>query len=190
VGSFQLQELNHRHMAICDYLLKYPSARLREVAEAVGMTSAWVSTVTNSELFRNYMMERHREIGGSISASLHEKVHGVAHASVEKLGKMVDESTDPDFILSVADRAMHRLGMGPEKKAAVQLNTFNAPVQQNTTLDPQVLADARAKILELAGANDASSMSSPARIQTDHRVIEGEVSTLPAPVHSEKEAEG
>lgn len=188
MGSIQIQELNHKHMAIAEFLLLHPSATLKEVAQAIGLTPSWVSTVVNSELFREYLSERHKEVAGQVAFSLHEKVHGVAHAAVEKLGRMLDESTDPDYVLSVADRTMHRLGLGPTKAGpSVQVNTFNAPVQQNTTISPEILEQARATIHRLAGVTDGKALPHSKGVHSGASNRGGETSPSPALVYQGEE---
>ena len=185
MGRIQIQELNHRHIALAEFLLLHPSATLGEVARAVGLTSSWVSTVVNSELFREYLTERHKEVSHELGLSLHEKVHGVAHAAVEKLGRMLDDSVDPEFVLAVADRAMHKLGMGPTKSGpSVQVNTYNAPVQQNqNTISSEVLAAARENIYRLAGVTNGSQPPHTQGVHSGASDRGGEASPQPALVY-------
>jgi hypothetical protein len=183
----QLQEMNHKHIAIAEYMLRYPSAKLYEIAAAVGLTAAWVSTVVNSELFRSYLMDRHKEIATDVTETLYAKTNGVAHAAVEKLGRMVDDSTDPDFILAVADRTMHRLGMAPER-ASVQVNNT---VTNNTvhSVDPAVIAAAREKIHILAGVPNRDRSLPPAEgVQASLEHKQGEIVEIPAVVYQQTPA--
>lgn len=185
----QLMELNHRHMAIAEYLINHPSARLHEVAAAVGMSVSWVSIVTNSELFRDYFMRRHKEVSNLVHIPLQDKLNGVAHLAVEKLGRAVEDSTDPNFILAAADKALGKLGYGAKAGPTVQVNT-----QINNTQAPGVAPDiveqARAKILQLAGVGNAGKLPSPERVQTREDGDLGSSTPRPALVYQETETTG
>ena len=151
MAATQLVELNHRHMAIAEYLLANPSARLPEVAAAVGMTPSWVSVVTNSELFREYLQQRNREVSDAVHISLQEKVQGIAHRAVEKLGEAVDNSQDPAFILAAADKTLQRLGYGAKPGAQVNISSRGA-APAPPQIDVTIINAAREKVYALAGA--------------------------------------
>lgn len=188
----QITELNHRHMAIAEYLINHPSARLHEVAAAVGMSVSWVCIVTNSELFKDYFMRRHKELANLVHIPLQDKLNGVAHLAVEKLGRAVEDSTDPNFILAAADKALGKLGYGATKAPTVQVNNNT---QINNSPGPavasSVVEEARAKILQLAGVQNGPSRLPPAAgVQTREESDLGSFAPRPALVYQEKEAQG
>jgi hypothetical protein len=193
MAQVQLVELNHRHMAIAEYLLANPSARLKEIAAAVGMSVSWVSIVTNSEVFREYLQQRNREIADTIHLSLQEKVVGIAHRAVEKLGDAVDDSQDPAFILAVADKTLGRLGYGAKgAQVNVQAGGPLPAASTHTHVDITVINQAREKVYALAGhgrdnaQNPAAPARLPANIQTDRvgTLIDG------AGIFEKEEAQG
>lgn len=151
MAATQLVELNHRHMRIAEYILANPSARLGEVAAAVGFSTSWVSIVVNSDIFREYLMQRNREISDAVHISLQEKMAGIAHRAVEKLGEAIDNSNDPHFILAAADKTLGRLGYGPNKSSQVVVNQNNGVPQQTTQVDITIVNQAREKMYALAG---------------------------------------
>lgn len=182
----ELLELNHRHIQIAEYLINNPQARLTDVAEAIGMTPSWISTLTNSELFRNYLQERHKEISNPITIQLQEKLLGVAHSAVEKLGRMVDDSTDPNYILAAADKTLKSLGYGPQKGPSVQVNNVT---QVSNVVNQGVLQAAREKMYRLAEEKHGSELPPAEGVQTRGG---GRLGHSPAPaalVHSPEEAD-
>lgn len=190
----ELVELNHRHLAIAEYILANPSARLREVADALGMSPSWISIVTSSQLFKDYFLRRHEEVYNSFHISIQEKLEGVAHVAIEKLGRAIDKSTDPDFILAAADKTLKHMGFGG-KGPAVQINQTNV-TQTSNHVSATVIAEARARILEVAeaqrlkGGNQSGPKLPPAQgVQTSEGGYVGAAPT-PALIHSASEAEG
>lgn len=167
MAEIQIVELNHRHMAIAEYLLANPSARLTEVAAAVGLSPSWVSVVTNSDLFREYLRQRSREINDVVHISLQEKVQGIAHRAVEKLGEAVDNSQDPAFLLAAADKTLHRLGYGAKQGPVVNVNGAQAAPPPATHVDITIIQQAREKVYALAGRGQgAPQIGSPEELQT------------------------
>ena len=192
MSATQIVELNHRHMAIAEYLINHPSARLNEVAQAVGMTPSWVSIVTNSELFRDYFMRRHREVSNMVHIPLHDKLHGVAHVAVEKLGRAVDESTDPNFILAAADKALKNLGFGAPKGPSVQINNVSNVSATSNHVSASIVEEARAKILQMAqGGNTRAPALPPTEgVQTREGGYLGYSAPRPAVVYQEEKSTG
>lgn len=186
----EICELNHRHMAIAEYIIAHPSARLGEISKAVGVSASWISIVTNSELFRDYFLRRHKEVSDAFHVSLQDKVSGVAHLAVEKLGRAVEESTDPDYILAAADRTLKHLGFGNPKAPAVQFNQVNQVHHSTTHVSTSVVEEARAKIHRLAGIPDGTSLSPAEGVQTREPGRLGSSAPAPALVYQEKETQG
>lgn len=149
--AVQIQTISHKHQAIADWLIANPEKTQGECAAAFGITQAWLSIVINSDIFQDYLQQRYAEVATPVVFSLREKLLGVAHRAVEKLGTAVDNSQDPEFILAAADRALHRLGYAPAKgpTVAVQNNiAVNAPT---LAVDAATLSAARAKYLAAVG---------------------------------------
>lgn len=147
----QLQNVRLKHQAIADWLIANPDKTQGECAAAFGISQAWLSVVVNSDAFQDYLQQRYAETATPVVFSLREKLLGVAHRAVEKLGTAVDNSQDPEFILAAADRALHRLGYAPSKgpTVAVQNNvTVGGPTVH---VDSSTLSAARRKYLEAVG---------------------------------------
>jgi hypothetical protein len=75
---------------------------------------------------------------------LRNKLTGVAHAAIDKLSMALDLSTDPEFALAVADKALHRLGYAPSKQPSGNINAAaGSQINVFTTASPEALAKAR-----------------------------------------------
>jgi hypothetical protein len=151
VAAVQLQNVRLRHQAIADWLIANPDRSQGECAAAFGITQAWLSVVVNSDIFRDYLQTRLNEVSTPVMFTLREKLMGVAHRAVEKLGSAVDASSDPEFLLAAADKTLHRLGYAPTRgpEPAVQ----NVANQQNNfyVVDRETLDGARRRYLQAVG---------------------------------------
>ena len=151
MAAVQLQNVRLRHQAIADWLIANPDRSQGECAAAFGITQAWLSVVVNSDIFRDYLQTRLNEVSTPVMFTLREKLMGVAHRAVEKLGSAVDASSDPEFLLAAADKTLHRLGYAPTRgpEPAVQ----NVANQQNNfyVVDRETLDGARRRYLQAVG---------------------------------------
>lgn len=139
MATVQLSNVRLRHQAIADWLIANPDRTQNECAVEFGLTPAWLSVIVNSDIFQEYVRQRLHEVSTPVMFSLREKLLGVAHRAVEKLGACVDNSQDPDFLLAAADKTLHRLGYapsrGPEPAAQTVTNQQNIYVVDRETLD-------------------------------------------------------
>lgn len=151
MAAVQLQNVRLRHQAIADWLIAHPDRPQSECAAAFNLTQAWLSVIINSDIFREYLQARLNEVSTPVMFTLREKLMGVAHRAVEKLGDAVDVSADPEFLLAAADKTLHRLGYapsrGPEPAATAVIN------QQNNVyvVDKETLDGARRRYLQAVG---------------------------------------
>lgn len=192
MAATQIKSLSARHLVISEYILGNPSARMSDIARALGITPSWLSIVVNSEIFKEHIYSRSKEIGDAFFLSLHEKVQGVAHLAVERLGDQVANSTDGEFLLAAADKTLGRLGMGA-KGPAVNINQTNITQHNETNhVNAAIVAEAREKIFQLArqGGADDKTLPSPQGIQTGGPSGVGQDSPPPTTVYQEETTPG
>jgi len=149
-------------------ILANPMLTQGEVAMALGYTESWVSMIINSDAFQQELKERDDQIFEEVVIPLRKKLEGVAHRAVERLGeRLEDEDAEGNFILSVADKMLHRLGYAPTKGPTVVMDN-SAPMQNNFySVDTNVLAAARAALLQRGGdcaRSDGAVLPAPARV--------------------------
>lgn len=164
MAKVQIQNVSHKHRALADVIISNPMMKLEEISAITGYTPSWISVVTNSEMFRDYLYSRQQEQALAYQVDLREKLSGVAHAAVEKLGKMVDNSQDPDFILAAADKTLGRLGFGAPKSGNVnlQIPIGSSGPAQAPTVSIEIIQQAREKLYRVAGKEDPNGPSLPA----------------------------
>lgn len=133
--------------ALAEYFIVNPTHSMEQAAEHFHVTRAWLSTVKNSDAFQDYYQSRRREHFDAVSATLVDKVSGLAEMAVDALSTRVEEhmrgkELSVDALGSVADLALKSLGFGA--KSSPSGTTVNNT--RNVTIvvgDQQALARAR-----------------------------------------------
>jgi hypothetical protein len=124
----QIQKVSATHEQIMNWLVLNPEKSMRECADAFGYTQAWLSTLVHSDAFQAKLAEKQQLVQARVCASIPEKLNRVTDVALDKLATMVEASEDPEFILNVADKALHKLGFGPATARNPQGGTIT---QQN-----------------------------------------------------------
>lgn len=194
MSQVQIQKVRPTHEAIMDFIIANPGPALqRRCATAFGLTEAWVSVIINSDAFQAKYRDRRDELFAANIVPLHEKMLGVAHLGVDKLGDFMSQSTDPDFVKDATDKLLHRLGYAPKTSAspagpAVQQNNYFGVTSSD-------LAAARARIVSKGGpdappvALEATS-SVPAGEEPDRHTPALEGTAVPSRESTETRGEG
>jgi hypothetical protein len=140
---------------VINWLVLNPEKSLRECADAFGYTQPWLSQLIHSDIFQARLRERQESIAARVTASIPEKLQAITSIALEKLGDAIAKSEDPDYILDVADRALHRMGYAPasaRNPAGSPLSSGGAVNQTNVfLLQPEDLLQAR-QLMAVAGA--------------------------------------
>lgn len=141
--SVQLQSIRHWHEQIVDWMLQNPHKTQGEMADFFSKTQAWISSVINSDLFREYKALRFTQHQDNISHSVIERVSGLAGLSIEVLEERIKEERADiplGIVLDSASLMLKSLGYGPTQAAATAPTTINLNVNGASA---EVLAEAR-----------------------------------------------
>ena len=141
--NYEIKKLTVNHNAIADWLIANPGkGQQRTCAKEFDITESWLSTLINQDAFQSLLKVKQEEIFNQVVIPLQDKIAGVAHASVEKLGIILDATQDGRLVKDIADSALKALGYGGQKTAASLIinNT-----QNNLTVNQDALAEARAR---------------------------------------------
>lgn len=169
--------LNYFHEALADYLLINPGATLKEISTYFGYTPSWICQVINNDMFQAYLSDRRQALNVSVAQSLPEKMKDADHLAVERLAKIVAETTDEKVAVDAADKILHRFGYAPNAKTGAQQQGGVFNQQNNFYLAPGDLAAAREKLVEVHNAETVQGGAGSAP---------SEVPALPATVHKEE----
>ena len=144
MAKTQILKVTERHRAIAEWLIANPDRPHGECAREFNLSPTWLSIIINSQIFQDYQQTLNSAILNQTVVPLREKLLGVAHRSVEKLGEAIEASGDGKFLLDAADKTAKLLGYGggaASPGAVVQQNNFYS-------VDKDTLAQARSRILE------------------------------------------
>lgn len=114
-GRYQLSDgLQPWHERLVDYMLAYPHSKIKDLANAFGVTPQWVGQLIKSDAFREYYSMRvakHQEV---LNSTVVNKLYGVAIESLDKMHEMVTAEGDkaPSFgaVKDTAELALKGLG--------------------------------------------------------------------------------
>ena len=133
-----LKSLTHRHEAIMETMLVYPEIPLKELAVAFNVSQSWLSTVIHSDAFQARFEQLRSEKRERTLFTIEEKMLGLAHAAIEKLGEKLEETESPEFVKSTAESVLDRLGYGTKAQGGITINPGNGsevhitPVSKDT----------------------------------------------------------
>lgn len=138
--TVQILSINHRHEAMADWLLANPTRKLGELAQHMGYSPSWVSTVMNSDMWKEYWAQRRKDYAEGIE----DMIQRAQFEAVLKAWEMIpsvlaDEKTDPRLVFDIASKTTERLFGGAPKTTVVEERSqeITRPV------DASVLASAR-----------------------------------------------
>ena len=138
--NYEIKKLTVNHNAIADWLIAHPGkGQQKPCAQQFGITESWLSTLINQDAFQSLLKVKQDEVFQQVIIPLQDKIAGVAHASVEKLGTILDETKDGRLVKDIADSALKALGYGGQKTASLIINN----TQNNLTVNQDALAEAR-----------------------------------------------
>lgn len=155
-----------------EWLIANPHMKLSECAAAFNVSQPWLSCIIHSRAFQ----ERYREIIGDHVDSrvlpLRDKLTGVAATAIDRLGLAVAVSTDPDFLLSAADKTLHRLGYAPntskgqgvQATGPTQINIFNSVSQEQLERARQRRRELYEGTAEEVGPGDVNALPAPSKV--------------------------
>jgi len=144
--SVQIAKVSIKHDAIMDYLMTNPTQLMSEVATYFKVSPTWLSTIIHSDVFQMQLETKKDKMFGSTVLPLREKLLGVAHVGVEKLGEALNNAStisDKQFIADTTDSVLKNLGFSPKSVAP-----NSSSITQNNIIctDAKTLEAAREKM--------------------------------------------
>jgi hypothetical protein len=141
--SVQIQQINYRHEAIIDHMIAFPDRKLGQIAEDLGYTQPWLSTVIHSDAFRVEYRRRRDQHNQDLGKRIQGQLLGIATQSLDRIDKYLETGNpSPRFCLDAADRSLHRLGFGPSNGKQM---IINGDVTVNS-VDKELFSQARERI--------------------------------------------
>lgn len=143
----QLERLSHRHLAIMDYMLANPQEKMGSVAAYFRVTPAWLSTVVNSDLFKNRFADRRAAMETYQQASLSQKLFEIAEDGLGAIHDSVrDSEVDPKTKLDASRLALEAMGILGKGGGGIGVQVNVASPPDPHAVDPSHLHQARARM--------------------------------------------
>lgn len=177
--KYELLDLSNTHNAIADWLIANPGkGQLGACAAAFGYTRSWLSTLIHQDAFQALLKHKQGAAFEEVVIPLHEKMAGVAHRGVEKLGEIMETTNDHRLVRETTKDMLASLGYGANAKGGPV--TINNNTQNNLTVNQPALAEARARQSQHFRSQTLESPSKP-----QGPAVEAQAAELPASEESE-----
>lgn len=157
--SLQIKNISYRHESILRWMLVNPAASLGECADAHGITQTHLSVIVHSDIFQARYREMQGELNDEVVVDVKDKMLGIAHVGLDRIGKLVPIVQDPDFVLDATELMLKTLGYGTKGQTV-------APTAANVQVNVSITQS------EFQAAREAAARA---------RVIEEEPLALPQP---------
>ena len=131
-SNTHIKRTNWWHEQIVDWELMNPDAKLADCARHFGKTEGWLSTVRNSDAYREFRVRRLAVHQSMVSETVIEKVEGLAALTLDTLHERIAREKDEislGFVRETAETALKALGYGGKAAApptVVQVNVVSA----------------------------------------------------------------
>lgn len=133
VSNTKIQKISHTHEAIMMHMLTNPTHTLKEIAAVFGHTPTWISALIHNDLFQARFRELQKEHFHAQMEPISKRLETLTALAVERWGEMIEDSADPEYIKSSADKLLQRLGYGAANKVGVNVNVQTIGTTQATT---------------------------------------------------------
>jgi hypothetical protein len=142
----EVAKVSYTHEKMIDLLVANPRVRNRELAEVFGYTEPWVSTVLNSDAFRERLAARREDVVDPVlRMSLEERIRGTMDLALTVLGEELVESRAPSVAIKVLEHGSRALGYGAGQRANVVVQNYVAVVPPKS-LDSAAWSEAHAPV--------------------------------------------
>ena len=158
--QYELTRLSATHEAIADWLIANPGkGQMGKCAAAFQYSRAWLSTLIHQDAFQAMLKHKQGMAFEQVVIPLHEKLAGVAHAGVEKLGEIVEKTDDERLVREITRDSLAALGYGANAKGAHI--TVDQSTHNTLNVDSDALATARERRSQHYGVPAIESPSQP-----------------------------
>ena len=171
-NATEIAGLKPWHEAIVDLQLADPSISQNAIAEHMGVSPAWLSTVMNSDLFREYRRERMSMCQEETHKRIGERLGRIADTALEGIEDKLEEARDEMTLKGyreTADMALKALGFGQKS------NGNGAPVNVNLSVSQHTLARARehmnAQVSEQGNSDGAKEQPTDSGVSENGRTL-------------------
>jgi len=182
--------VKYRWDAIIDVMLSNPTLSQNEIAEMLGYTPAYLSTLKKTDGFQVRYYTRRRQM----SESIQDRVQMLMMLQIEKASEAIldgieaigeEDGPTHEFALSAQDKALRGLGFGPSSgPSSISVNTNVSTSLPSNSVADNVIEDARKIMIDIAERNAHSLLEKQKEEKVAARnkelgAVEGDFVVLP-----------
>ncbi len=148
------------HEAVADDMLAFPMDSNTARAKRLGYNSAYLSVITNSDMFRAYFAKRRAEYQLRLDTTLIHKTAKCADKALDILLEQLETkrgSIPFDKLANFADQSLSRLGYGNNNTGGVSVTVDARSV---TTITKEQLSEARGMVRAVEASRGAVTLAS------------------------------
>lgn len=145
-ASAEIQKLGFRHDAILHFMLANPTVSKAEVAIRFNVTSAWLSTIINSQAFIEARALYTEVAFHETVLPLREKMVHAADLAMDRMIQLTPQETDLDTVRKTAESVLGMCGFSAPRVAPGSTTNIQQNNHFHGNASPEVLARARAAI--------------------------------------------
>ncbi len=128
MSKVQVLRLSEKHQQILQHMIANPNDKLGNVAATFDVSQSWLSVLIHSDTFQEQLRKKHDEVFHPAQLSLQERLTGMAHLALDKLGEEIDNGkVSAPVLLETTNSVLDRLGYGSKPAGGMP----GAPVQNN-----------------------------------------------------------
>lgn len=139
-----------------DWILLNPGATLAECANVFSYTPQGIGYIVNSDCFRAKLRERREATELLIAADIPAKLSVLGALAVERTQEILNKTNDPELIVDIFDKTLHKLGYAPARGPGVQVNVNAGPVVYSASREE--IEKAQAVLLGVGAPRPQSSL--------------------------------
>ena len=140
--SVQIKKMSWWHESIFEWMIQNPDKLLRECARDHNVTQGWLSSVINSDVFKDRFGIRRDEHFANVSRDTAERISGLADLSLDVLEERIDKGRDIiglGMVKETAEMALKALGYAGPKAGPAAVTQINIGVDANTLAESRAL---------------------------------------------------
>jgi hypothetical protein len=166
--KYELTRLSATHEAIADWLIANPGkGQMERCAAHFGYTRAWLSTLIHQDAFQAMLQAKQGVAFEQVVIPLREKIAGVAHRGVEKLGEILEETQDSRLVADITRDSLKQLGYGASTAGPVIDNS----VHNTMVVNSDALAAARERRSQHYRRDSLESPSQPQSPESEAQTL-------------------
>lgn len=161
------------YSAIADHMIRYPDARIQDIAKALNRSPNTISAIISTDLFRTYLQQRKTAWVADHDFALRSRLTEVAVKGLDLLSDALDQKQlKVTQLTEIVETSLDRLGYAPSTGPQTVVNVGNVDQRQQTlNVSSDVLREARDKmrVVEQQKAGQSlpeATVSSPVDLAT------------------------